>query len=338
MIQHDVDLQPLNTLAIAARAAYFARVESIEQLHEALAFAREKNLPIFPLGGGSNIVLREDYPGLVIQMAMRGLSPEKSPQGTVLEAAAGENWHQLVMYTVRQNLGGLENLALIPGTVGAAPIQNIGAYGVELRDAFVSLQAVHIPTGELREFSAVDCEFGYRDSVFKGRVRDQYVITRVRLLLTSEWRAHIGYPVLQQYFDEQAIDVAGLKPVQVAEAVIQIRKSKLPAPEDIPNAGSFFKNPLVNTDCYQRLKQAYPDLVAFAAGDQWKLAAGWLIDHAGWRGKRYNAVGVHDHQALVLVNPGRGTGDEITGLAAEIIDDIRTKFGVELEPEPRYYP
>lgn len=343
MIQTDVDLQPLNTFAIAARAAHFARVESIEQLREALDYARTKKLPILPLGGGSNIVLTGDFPGLVILIELRGLSLQKSGEGsTDLHAAAGENWHRLVMHTVEQGLGGLENLALIPGKIGAAPIQNIGAYGVELRDTFRSLRAVHIASGEEHEFSAQDCRFGYRDSVFKGPVRDQYIITEVALRLPADWHPRLDYPALAEHLVEQhpdrSLDTADLTPEQVARAVIDIRNSKLPSPDDIPNAGSFFKNPLVSADVYRRLKQSHPDLVAFAAGDQWKLAAGWLIDRAGWRGVRHNAVGVHDRQALVLVNPGRGNGGEVTGLAAEIAADIRDKFGVDLEPEPRFYP
>lgn len=338
MIETDVDLQPLNTLAIAARAAYFARVESLEQLHEALAYARRKKLPILPLGGGSNIVLTGDFPGLVILIELHGLSLDNSARGTCVQAAAGENWHQLVMHTVEQGFGGLENLALIPGKIGAAPIQNIGAYGVELRDTFAELQAMHVATGELHTFSRTDCQFGYRDSVFKRGARDQYIITRVCLQLPADWRAHLDYPALRQYFVEREQDSGALTPAQVAQAVIEIRNSKLPSPDDIPNAGSFFKNPLVDADCYHSLKQTYPDLVAFAAGDRWKLAAGWLIDRAGWRGARRSAVGVHDRQALVLVNPGHGSGAEVTGLAAEIAADIRAKFGVDLEPEPRYYP
>ncbi|MGL6161642.1 UDP-N-acetylmuramate dehydrogenase [Microbulbifer sp.] len=338
MIQTDIDLQPLNTLAIAARAAHFARVESLEQLREALAFARGRKLPILPLGGGSNIVLTGDYPGLVIHMELRGLSLEETPEGTRLSAAAGENWHRLVMHTVERGLGGLENLALIPGKIGAAPIQNIGAYGVELRDSFVDLQAVHIATGKLCEFSAADCEFGYRDSVFKGRARDRYIITRVRLELPSDWRPRIDYPALGEYFARREQGAGTLTPEKVARAVIAVRNSKLPSPDEIPNAGSFFKNPLVDADLYHSLKKAHPDLVAFAAGERWKLAAAWLIDRAGWRGRQRDAVGVHDRQALVLVNPGRGPGAEVTALAAEIAADVRAKFGVELEPEPRYYP
>lgn len=338
MIETDIDLQSLNTLAIAARARHFARVKNLEQLREALQFARDRKLPILPLGGGSNIVLTGDYPGLVIHLDMRGVELEKIDGATQLTAAAGENWHRLVMHTVERDLGGLENLALIPGRIGAAPIQNIGAYGVELRDTFYDLQALHIPSGELHEFSADDCRFGYRDSVFKGPARDQYIITRVRLHLPDAWRARLDYPALKQYLEEHHEGPGALAPAEIARAVIAVRTSKLPNPREIPNAGSFFKNPVVDADTYERLKHSHPDLVAFAVGEHWKLAAGWLIDRAGWRGRRRDGVGVHDRQALVLVNPGRGTGAQVTGLAREIADDIRGKFGVELEPEPRYYP
>ncbi|MFS1523424.1 UDP-N-acetylmuramate dehydrogenase [Microbulbifer sp. 2304DJ12-6] len=338
MIEADIDLQPHNTLAIPAQSAHFARVRTLDQLREALAFALRRRLPILPLGGGSNIVLTGDFPGLAIQLDLRGLSLKSEDLGHTVSAAAGENWHQLVMTTVKKGLGGLENLALIPGKVGAAPIQNIGAYGIELRDRFSSLQAMEIASGEIHTFDTGDCAFAYRDSVFKGSLRDQYIITQVSLVLPGKWQPYIGYPALREYLQKRNWDRAALTPALVARAVSDIRNSKLPLPEIIPNAGSFFKNPVVDTVCYESLKVAHPDLVAFAAGDRWKLAAAWLIDRAGWRGARRNAVGVHDSQALVLVNPGRGSGDELTGLAEEIAADVRAKFGVSLEPEPRYYP
>ncbi|MEW5250238.1 UDP-N-acetylmuramate dehydrogenase [Microbulbifer discodermiae] len=338
MIHTDVDLQPLNTLAIAAKADFFARVTSLEQLLEVLEFSRHRQLPVLPLGGGSNIVLTGDFPGLVIHLQLQGVSMVDTGEDTLVTAAAGENWHQLVMRTVEQGIGGLENLALIPGCIGAAPIQNIGAYGVELRDIFWDLTAVHIASGEQQKFSANDCQFEYRSSVFKGRALDQFVITRVRMRLPRRWVPRIDYPALQHYFNEHQLDAAEQRPDQIARAVIAIRSSKLPDPAEIPNAGSFFKNPLVSESCYFALKQRYPELVAFPAGERWKLAAGWLIERAGWRGKRLNNVGVHQRQALVLINPGRGPGAEVTRLAAEIATDIYQKFGVELEPEPRYYP
>ena len=341
MIRTDTDLQPFNTLTIAARAQYFAEATDLDGLREALEFARQRQLPILPLGGGSNIVLTGDFPGLALHVGLKGLDIAPAPngeKGARVTAAAGENWHQLVMQCVGQGFGGLENLALIPGNIGAAPIQNIGAYGVELKDTFHSLTAMEVATGELVEFSAQDCQFGYRDSVFKQSARDRYLICEVRLALPGSWQPHVSYPALQQFFAESGQAVSSLTPEAVAEAVIAIRNSKLPNPVHTPNAGSFFKNPVVTGEQYAALKQQYPDLVAFAAGDEWKLAAGWLIDQAGWRGYSRDGVGVHERQALVLVNPGHQCGSKVVALAREIAADIRDKYGVDLEPEPRFYP
>ncbi len=340
MITTDVDLQPLNTLAIPARAAYFARVTNLETLRQALEFARQKRLPILPLGGGSNLVLVRDFPGLVIQLALGGVSLAAQADGsTLVTAAAGENWHQLVMHTVAQNLGGLENLALIPGHVGAAPIQNIGAYGVELKSCFHSVSALCVATGAMREFSAADCGFGYRDSVFKGALRDQYIVCTVRLRLPVpvQWAPQLQYPALGDYFSERGQAPDDLSPRQVAQGVIEIRKSKLPDPKVIPNAGSFFKNPVVSEAQYRQLKAKYPDLVAFAVGEQWKLAAGWLIERAGWRGVLRGGVGMHEGQALVLINPGKCDGITIAALATEVAASVRSKFDLRLEIEPRVY-
>ena len=338
MIQSDFDLQPFNTMTIAARAKYFCAATSYEELREALAFARKQQLPILPLGGGSNIVLTADFPGLALHIGLQGHSFEPLSDGVRVQAAAGENWHQLVMRSVELGYGGLENLALIPGNIGAAPIQNIGAYGVELRDCFEQLTAMEIATGELVTFSAEACEFGYRDSLFKGAAKDRFLICEVVLKLPSEWQPHVSYPALQQYFAEHQQPLESLTPEQVAWAVIAIRNSKLPNPVEIPNTGSFFKNPVVSESQYADLKQQHPDLVAFAAGDGWKLAAGWLIDQAGWRGFSRDGVGVHDKQALVLVNPGHRCGSQVVELAHDIARDIQEKFGVVLEPEPRFYP
>ncbi|HEY8570250.1 UDP-N-acetylmuramate dehydrogenase [Microbulbifer sp.] len=338
MIQTDVDLQPFNTMTIAARAKYFCAATTLEELREALAFAREQQLPILPLGGGSNIVLTGDFPGLALHVGLKGLSFEPWQGGMRIRAAAGENWHQLVMRSVELGLGGLENLALIPGNIGAAPIQNIGAYGVELKDSFEQLTAMEIASGDLVTFSAQQCEFGYRDSVFKNDGKDRYLICEVVLNLPATWQPQIAYPALQQYFAEHAQAIDALTPADVAAAVIDIRNSKLPNPVEIPNAGSFFKNPVVDESLYSELKQKHPQLVAFAAGDHWKLAAGWLIDQAGWRGFQNDGVGVHDRQALVLVNPGHRCGSQVVALARDIARDIEQKFGVTLEPEPRFYP
>lgn len=338
MIRSDFDLQPFNTMTIAARAKYFAEATSLDDLRAALDFARENQLPILPLGGGSNIVLTGDFPGLAMHVGLKGLAFDDHGEYTQITAAAGENWHQLVMHSVAEGLGGLENLALIPGNIGAAPIQNIGAYGVELKDSFHSLTAMEIATGSLVEFSAEECQFGYRDSLFKQDARDRYVICEVRLRLSHSWRPQVSYPALQQYFSAKGVAIESLNPVSIAEAVIAIRNSKLPNPVQIPNAGSFFKNPVVDASQYALLRQQYPELVAYAAGDAWKLAAGWLIDRAGWRGFERGGVGVHKQQALVLVNPGHCCGSEVVKLAMEIAADVKSKFGVDLEPEPRFYP
>ncbi|WP_226704547.1 UDP-N-acetylmuramate dehydrogenase [Microbulbifer elongatus] len=338
MIQSDVDLQPYNTMTIAARAKHFCTATTLQEVREALRFARAQQLPILPLGGGSNIVLTGDFPGLALHLGMRGLEFEALDDGVRIRAAAGENWHQLVMRSVEQGYGGLENLALIPGNIGAAPIQNIGAYGVELKDAFEQLTAMEISSGELITFDAEACQFGYRDSIFKGPAKDRYLICEVVLKLSSTWAPRISYPALEQYFAQHGLARELLTPAKIANAVIDIRNSKLPNPVEIPNAGSFFKNPVVADDQYQTLKEAHPELVAFEAGEGWKLAAGWLIDQAGWKGFRNNGVGVHDRQALVLVNPGHRCGSEVVNLARDIASDVKRKFGVTLEPEPRFYP
>lgn len=338
MIQSDVDLQSFNTMTIAARARYFCAATTLEELREALSFAREQQLPVLPLGGGSNIVLTRDFPGLALHVGLKGLSFESRQDGVRICAAAGENWHQLVMRSVEMGLGGLENLALIPGNIGAAPIQNIGAYGVELKDSFEQLTAMELATGNLVTFTAEECQFGYRDSLFKNAGKDRYLICEVQLKLRPGWQPQVSYPALQQYFSEHHLPADDLTPAQVAQAVIEIRNSKLPNPVEIPNAGSFFKNPVVSDVQYNQLKALHPQLVAFAAGEDWKLAAGWLIDQAGWRGFRRGGVGVHDRQALVLVNPGHCCGSQVVALADDIAKDIQQKFGVTLEAEPRFYP
>ena len=338
MIQSDADLQPYNTMTIAARARHFCTANSLDEVREALRFAKAEQLPILPLGGGSNIVLTGDFPGLALHLGMHGLDFEPLEDGVRIRAAAGENWHQLVMRSVELGYGGLENLALIPGNIGAAPIQNIGAYGVELKDTFEQLTAMEIDSGKLVTFNADECTFGYRDSIFKGAAKDRYLICEVVLKLSNRWTPRVSYPALQQFFAEHAVSLESLTPAAVANAVIDIRNSKLPNPVEIPNAGSFFKNPVVDAALYNTLKQSHPELVAFEAPDGWKLAAGWLIDQAGWRGFRKNGVGVHDRQALVLVNPGHRCGSEVVKLAGEIASDVQRKFGVTLEPEPRFYP
>ncbi|GMG88258.1 UDP-N-acetylmuramate dehydrogenase [Biformimicrobium ophioploci] len=330
-----MNLAPLNTMAVPARARWFVRATDLESLSEALAFAHQRDLPLLVLGGGSNMLLCEDFPGLVVQVANAGVKQVRDASGWRVTASAGENWHSLVMETVEAGIGGLENLALIPGNIGAAPIQNIGAYGVELESVFSSLRAMEVRTGEMVTFSRNDCDFGYRDSVFKNAARDRYIITEVEMHLPDQWVPRLGYPALQEAVSGVAEDIS---PAAVAQAVIKVRQSKLPDPATLPNSGSFFKNPVVSDTKYRALKESWPDLVAYQQENGWKLAAGWLIDRAGWRGRRRDGVGVHEAQALVLVNPGHAPGAEVAALAAEVAADIDARFGVRLEPEPRFYP
>jgi len=341
LIQTDVDLQPFNTLAVPARAAYFCEIDSELALSSVLNWWREQQklrsqpLPIMPLGGGSNIVLAEDFPGLVIQISITGRDlVEEDDNWLWVKVGAGENWHNWVEYCMGFHYWGLENLALIPGTVGAAPIQNIGAYGVELCDYFSELSAIEIASGMAITFDRDACKFGYRDSAFKQHLRDKYVITSVTFKLRQEPKLVCDYPGLKVHFESMAIEQP--TPHQLFEAVCQVRASKLPDPVDIPNAGSFFKNPVVNEEQYLKLRRQLEGLIAYPFGSDYKLAAGWLIDQAGWKGRRLGDVGVHDRQALVLVNRG-GNGADILALATQIQADISARYGVSLEIEPRVY-
>ncbi len=334
----EVNLQNYNTLAVPARARYFVSLTESAQLPEALAFARERDLPLLVLGGGSNIVLRDDFPGLVLHLNWRGRELVHSDDEFYwLKVAAGENWHQLVLYCLEQSYWGLENLALIPGSVGAAPIQNIGAYGVELKDVFAELEAWEIQSGKSVVFDPQACEFDYRDSVFKNSLRDRYIITSVTFRLRRQPQVVMSYPALKAALPDRPLEDIG--PRELAEAVCRLRQEKLPDPAQTPNAGSFFKNPIIETRQFQRLQQDYPDLVSYPVDDQRvKLAAAWLIDQAGWKGVTQGPVAVHSLQALVLTNPGRAMGSDVLALAEKIQQSVNEKFGVQLEPEPRIYP
>lgn len=333
----DHDLQPLNTLAVPARAARYAQAGDEESLREALSFARAQGMPVLVLGGGSNVVLPARFEGLAIQVAIKGVEiVAEDGEFVYVRAGAGEVWQDLVEFTLQRNLQGLENLSLIPGTVGAAPIQNIGAYGVELDTVFESLTAIDRQSLETLAFDAPACEFSYRDSIFKHRLRDAVVITAVTFRLRKKGEVNTSYAPLREALS--AIPANELTPRQVSDAVIAIRRSKLPDPAEIPNAGSFFKNPIVSADKHESLKRDYPQLVSFPAGaGRVKLAAGWLLEQAGWRGHRQDGVGMHAAQALVLVNPGRREGEYVLEYAARIQRDVYERFGVMLEREPVAY-
>jgi len=332
------NLQKFNTLAVPALAQYFVSVKTDDELREALAFARSENLPLLLLGGGSNIVLSADFPGLVVQIKSQGKEVvNENDEFVWLKVAAGENWHQLVEYSLDNALYGLENLSLIPGSVGAAPIQNIGAYGVEIKDWVAELSALNIRSGLSVTFTNESCQFGYRDSIFKQSLKDQYVITSVTFRLRKQPQLNLTYPALKAALDH--IAEGEITPQQVSAAVIDIRQAKLPDPTLIPNVGSFFKNPVIDQQQFEALQAENPAIVSYpAAANQVKLAAGWLIDQAGWRGREIGGAMVHEQQALVLTNPGKLSGQVVLELADLIKQSVLEQFGVRLEMEPRIYP
>ncbi len=349
-VQQRVNLAPLNTLAVPAIASYFVAATDLTELREALAFAAAESLPVVVFGGGSNMVLGPTVSGLVLHVNLQGveLLQDECDQVTV-RVAAGENWHQFVERCIEQDWYGLENLALIPGTVGAAPVQNIGAYGVELASVVASVDAVHIASGESRQFSPAECEFGYRDSVFKGAVAGDYVITAVTFRLRKTPSLAVSYPGLQSMLQEQlsmsenafsrALLAGQISPRDVFESVCELRRRKLPDPAVIPNCGSFFKNPVVTTEVASRLLAEFPSMVTYPASGGVKLAAGWLIDQCGWKGYNYDGqivteAGVHQHQALVLINPNHLSGAAVLSLAERICASVKEKFGVVLHIEP----
>jgi len=334
-MQKDVSLKPFNTFGIDVRAALFSSFSSIEELIDLLPAIR--NTATLISGGGSNMLFTKDFEGLFVRNCIKGLKEiERTDTHVILEAGAGENWHDFVISRVDQGFGGLENLSLIPGCVGASPMQNIGAYGVEIKDTFAYLDAVEISTGEVKRFYLADCAFGYRESVFKHEFKNQYIICSVAFTLSLNPTINTSYGVIEAELNEMGITTPSIK--DVSNAVIRIRQSKLPDPKLLGNAGSFFKNPVVSNEILQTIQSSYERVPSYPAGDgHVKLAAGWLIEQAGWKGKRFGNVGVHELQALVLVNYGGGTGKEIYDLSQRIIEDIQEKFGVSLEREVNIY-
>lgn len=329
-------LDQLNTFGISARARFYAAAESEPELAQLLASVTAQNLPLMVLGGGSNLVFSGDFPGMVVQPAMTGLTCLAETEDHYrIEAAAGEKWHDFVQETLARGWYGLENLSLIPGTVGASPIQNIGAYGVEIADRLHSLTAMEIATGRLRDFSREECGLGYRESVFKKDLRGRYIITRVRFLLLKRPDIRTGYGDIRQELAAKGIEYPS--PRQVADAVIVIRQRKLPLPSVLGNAGSFFKNPVVSLDRLEVLRQSWPNIVSYPQGNEAKLAAGWLIERAGWKGRRIGPVGSYEKQALVLVNHGGATGADVMRVARAIQDGVQQMFGVHLEMEPQVF-
>lgn len=354
LVEKNVSLQHWNTFGISARAHTLVRVRSEQDIHDVLDDHRLARQPMFVLGGGSNIVLTGDVKPVVLKMEIKGLRVlDETSKGWIVEAGAGEVWHETVAWTLAQGLPGLENMALIPGTVGAAPVQNIGAYGVELQDRFHSLDAIDLATGRSFTLDAAQCAFGYRDSVFKhlapqapyegsGLPRGmglagRAIITRVRLWLSKVWRPELGYMDLEKKRQEAGVDQP--TPQQIFDWVCQIRRAKLPDPAVLGNAGSFFKNPTVSPEQCLDIIARDPKVVHYPLPDGTiKLAAGWLIDACGWKGKTVGKAGVYEKQALVLVNRGTPedsvTGGEVMTLAKAIQTSVYERFGIRLEPEP----
>ena len=331
-LQENVGLKKLNTLSVSATARYYMDVASLNDLRRALAWAQDNGYKTLVLGSGSNLVFAGNFDGLVIRMQIAARSWEQVDEtGATLVLGAGENWHDAVLYAAGAGYRGIENLALIPGTAGAAPVQNIGAYGVELCDTLISVTALDRDSNELVCLDNTQCGFAYRDSLFK-RSPGRYIITGIKLRLSRTKPLQLGYRDLEDYLGDAVSPE--LDALTVAEAVMAIRRRKLPDPEMIPNAGSFFKNPVVSADKHSQLQAAHPDVVGYPQNGTVKLAAAWLIDQSGWKGYRNALVGVHNRQALVLINHSGGAGSDVLKLASEIRQSVQERFGVNLEMEP----
>jgi UDP-N-acetylmuramate dehydrogenase len=333
-IESGVSLKPYNTFGLPAVAHTLVRIASDADVRRVVDDPKLGRAPKFILGGGSNIILTRDMPQVVLKVEVRGMRiVEERADACIVEAGAGENWHDFVAYTIGQGCFGLENLALIPGTVGAAPVQNIGAYGVELKDRFESLDAVDLVTGRSVTLRAPICGFGYRDSAFKHSLAGRSVITRVRFRLPRPWQPVLGYLDIQRKIAETGIDAPDAR--QLFDWVCAIRRAKLPDPAAVGNAGSFFKNPVVTPEQCRDIIGRDPEIVHYPLPDgSVKLAAGWMIDACGWKGKSVGQAGVYEKQALVLVNRGAAIGSEVMTLARAIQESVYGRFGIRLEPEP----
>jgi UDP-N-acetylmuramate dehydrogenase len=333
ILQENTSLKAFNTFGIDASARYFSSFRNTEELVTLLSEPIVQQNPRLILGGGSNLLLTRNFSGVVLKNEMPGI--EKIGEDDLhyyVKAAAGEVWHQFVMHCIANGFAGVENLALIPGCVGASPMQNIGAYGVELKDVFHSLEAMHVKEKQTKTFDIKDCAFGYRESVFKRAEKDQWVILSVTFRLNKRAVLQTTYGSIDQELDKMQLDNITIK--DVAKAVINIRTSKLPNPALIGNAGSFFKNPVVPISVYKKILEHHNNAPSYPINEHdVKVPAGWLIEQAGWKGKNYGRYGVHANQALVLVNYGGATGAEIYALSTSIIEDVKFKFGIELERE-----
>lgn len=331
-LEQHISLKSYNTFGVDVKADYFAVIQSITDLEAVFNNPDLAKLPLLILGGGSNLLLTKDFNGLVLKVDLKGITTIESGEHFEVTAGGGELWNDLVQYSVNKGYAGIENMSLIPGCVGASPIQNIGAYGVELKDVFVSLEAFEIGTQKVRRFTKEECAFGYRESVFKNELKGKFIITSVTIRLQKTAQLNTRYGAIEEELKKRNIDNPSIK--DISEVVSYIRVSKLPDPKTIGNSGSFFKNPIVETSIMPNLVSNYPDIVQFPAGEgKVKLAAGWLIEQCGWKGKQVGNTGTWKNQALVLVNHGGATGQEIYDCSTAIIDSVFQKFGVHLERE-----
>ena len=326
-------LLSLNSFAIDVKTKYFTSIQSINELAEVINKNKKGfNESLLILGGGSNLLFTKDFNGWVIKNDLKGIELLKEDENYYyVKAMAGENWHQFVLYCVDHNYAGVENLSLIPGNIGASPMQNIGAYGVEIKDVFYELEAYNIQDQQLVTFNKSDCEFGYRESVFKTKFKNQFIITSVCFQLPKKPILNTSYGAIETALELMNISTPTIQ--DISKAVIQIRQSKLPDPVKIGNAGSFFKNPVITIEAFEALKIAFPNIPSFPNNQSVKVPAGWLIEECGWKGYRKNDAGCYALQALVLVNYGKATGAEIFELSQEIINSVKTKFDIELERE-----
>lgn len=333
-IKQNQSLKEYNTFGIDVKATYFIEINHLEELERLFSDLKYQTLPRLILGGGSNILLTKDFEGIVIKLNLKGIQ-EKNTSGNLVyvKAFAGENWHEFIQWNLSRNYGGLENMSLIPGNVGTAPIQNIGAYGVEIKDVLYELEAFEIATGKRRIFSLKECEFGYRESIFKNTLKGQYIILSVTFQLTQQnHEIKKAYGAIQNELEKENIENPTIQ--EISTIVTRIRESKLPNPNRIGNSGSFFKNPVISKQHFEKLQKKYPQLTSYPVNEkEVKIAAGWLIDKAGWKGKRFGDAGVHTKQALVLVNYGEATGKNIYDLSENIIEDVETRFQIRLERE-----
>jgi UDP-N-acetylmuramate dehydrogenase len=334
IIKENVDLLPYNTFRIQSTAKYFTTVSSIDEAKSVFKSDLLKNYPYLILGGGSNLLLTGNFDGLIIKNEIKGIEVvEENDDNVLLKVGAGEHWHTLVLYCVEKNYGGIENLSLIPGTCGAAPMQNIGAYGVEIKEVIHNVEAIEISTGIVHTFSNEACRFGYRESIFKQEFKNKYFISSITLSVTKRnHHYNISYGAITDVLRENHNNEVSVK--NISDSVTFIRKNKLPDPALIGNAGSFFKNPSVDQHIFEKIKEEFPSLPSFPGEHGLiKIPAAWLIEQCGWKGKTLDNIGVHKHQALVLVNYGGGEGSKIWQLAMMIQSSVKEKFNITLQPE-----